>query len=283
VTYGTLYVIATPIGNLTDISRRALDTLNKVHILACEDKRHSSHLLQQFDIKTKLVALHAHNEQKASSYLLEKLLEGKDIGLISDAGTPLISDPGFYLVKIATKAGIKVSPIAGPCAAIAALSASAISSASFVFEGFLPAKSSTRKQKLTELQHETRTLIFYEAPHRILETVSDLVDIFGGERLVTLAREISKTFETILHDSLAELLIKINTDLNQQRGECVLIIEGNQNITNHKNQLDEKNLNILKILLAELPVKKAVKLTAQITEVRKNLIYEQALKLVYNS
>jgi len=276
---GTLYVIATPIGNLNDISSRALDILSKVDILACEDTRHSSSLLQHFGLKTKLTSLHAHNEQTASLILFNKLQAGENVGLVSDAGTPLISDPGFYLVQLALQAGIKVSPIAGPCAAIAALSVSAIPSSSFVFEGFLPSKSSARRQKIGELQHEKRTIILYEAPHRLLDCVQDLADIFGGERMATLAREISKTFETILHGSLAELTIKIKQDSNQQRGECVLVIAGNFEITNNKQQLNEQHITTLKLLLSELPLAKAVQLTAKITGLRKNLIYEYALNL----
>jgi len=273
---GTLYVIATPIGNLSDISMRALEILRSVTVIGCEDTRRTSILLNHFGIKSRLVSLHAHNEQSASDNLLDHLKSGADVGLVSDAGTPLISDPGFYLVKIALEQGIKVSPVAGPCAAIAALSVSGISAHNFVFEGFLPAKSQIRTNKLHELKDERRTLIFYEAPHRLLSTVGDLAAIFGDNRTVTLVREISKTFETVIHQTLANLRDIIMQDDNQQRGECVLIVAGNSDDIQYLNSSDIK---ILELLITEMSLKKACQIAAQITGKRKNILYEYALKL----
>jgi len=278
VNYGTLFVIATPIGNLNDISNRALQTLKEVAIIACEDTRHSKNMLQHFGIQTPLTSLHSYNEEQASLKLITKLQEGLDIGLISDAGTPLISDPGFSLVQQALSYGIRVSPIAGPCAAIAALSVAGISASSFIFEGFLPSKALQRQQKLHLLKDEMRTLIFYEAPHRLLATITDLTTIFGGERLATLGREISKTFETILHSSLDDLLQQIQIDRNQRRGECVLIVAGNSN-ANKNEELSAQDLATLRILLSEMPLKKAANLAAQISGKRKNLFYAAGLNI----
>lgn len=273
---GTLYVVATPIGNLEDISARALRVLREVRLIAAEDTRHSARLMQHFGITTPLVACHEHNEREQGSRLVGRLLEGDDLALVSDAGTPLISDPGYHLVRNARAAGVRVVPVPGACALIAGLSASGLPSDRFVFEGFLPARSAARRQRLQDLAEEPRTLIFYEAPHRLLECLADLRDLFGCERSAVLARELSKTFETIKGAPLGELHDWVAADANQQRGECVLLIEGWQ-APEGEDAVSAEALRVLDLLLAELPLKRAAALAAEITGVRKNLLYQQAL------
>lgn len=274
---GVLYVVATPIGNLGDWSLRAVDTLKAVHLIAAEDTRHSARLMQHFDIATSLVALHDHNEGTKVESLLAELQEGHDIALISDAGTPLISDPGYRLVAAAQVAGVRVVPVPGACAAIAALSVAGIPSDRFVFEGFLPAKSVARCERLADLAAETRTLIFYEAPHRIVESLADMVAVIGPERRVTLAREISKAFETIRQLPLGAMSEWVQSDPDQQRGEIVLVLEG---ASPDKQNDDWREADrILGLLLAELPVKQAASLAAGITGLKKNALYERALAL----
>ena len=272
---GCLFIVATPIGNLADITLRALEILKSVDIIAAEDTRHSQYLLNYYGIKTPLISLHAHNEQQRIAELLPQLQAGKQIALITDAGTPLISDPGGRLVQALHQAHIQVSPIPGPCAAICALAASGLASQRFLFEGFLPAKSAARLQRLTELAGETLTLIFYEAPHRITALLAELVEVFGSERLATLAREMTKTFETIRQDKLAALQHWVNEDANQRKGEFVLIVQGAEPIPNENKECQRT----LQILLAELPLKQAVALTVEITGAKRNYIYNLALKL----
>ncbi len=226
MTLGTLYVVATPIGNLDDISARALKVLADVALIAAEDTRHSVRLLQHFGIQTPLAACHEHNEREQGGRFLTKLQAGEDVALISDAGTPLISDPGYHLVRQARAAGIPVVPVPGACALIAALSAAGLPSDRFVFEGFLPAKAAGRRGRLEALVDEPRTLIFYEAPHRVLECIEDMVAIFGDERPALLARELTKAFETLKGLPLGELREFVASDSNQQRGECVLLVAG---------------------------------------------------------
>lgn len=275
---GTLYVVATPIGNLDDISARMLKTLQNVALIAAEDTRHSARLMQHFGINTPLIACHDHNERDQGLRLVERLLAGESIALISDAGTPLISDPGFHLVRAARAAGVPVVPVPGPCALVAALSAAGLPSDRFVFEGFLPARSSGRRQQLEALREEPRTLIFYEAPHRLLESLCDMQTVFGDERVVVLARELTKTFETIKGAPLADLCAWVEADSNQQRGECVLLVEG-WSAPEGEESLSTEVLRILQLLLAELPLKRAAALAAEITGVRKNLLYQEALRL----
>lgn len=275
-TPGTLYVVATPIGNLEDISARALRVLREVALIAAEDTRHSARLLQHFGINTPLAACHEHNEREQGSRLVQRLLAGDDLALISDAGTPLISDPGYHLVRNARAAGVRVVPVPGACALIAALSASGLASDRFVFEGFLPARATARRQRLQALLEEPRTLILYEAPHRLLECLADLSELFGVERPAVLARELSKTFETIKGAPLGELHDWVAADSNQQRGECVLLVEGWQ-APEGEEALSAEALRVLDLLLAELPLKRAAALAAEITRVRKNLLYQQAL------
>ncbi|MCL7461516.1 16S rRNA (cytidine(1402)-2'-O)-methyltransferase [Pseudomonas sp. NW5] len=274
---GVLYVVATPIGNLEDISARALRVLREVALIAAEDTRHSARLMQHFGIPTPLVACHEHNERDQGNRLVERLLAGESLALISDAGTPLISDPGYHLVRQARAAGVTVVPVPGSCALIAALSAAGLPSDRFIFEGFLPARSSARRQRLQALSEEPRTLIFYEAPHRLLESLEDMRELFGPERQVVLARELTKTFETLKGAPLAELCAWVATDANQQRGECVLLVEGWQAPLGEES-VSAEALRVLDLLLADLPLKRAAALAAEITGVRKNLLYQQALE-----
>lgn len=274
---GTLYVVATPIGNLEDIGARALRVLREVALIAAEDTRHSARLLQHFGIATPLVACHEHNERDQGGRLVGRLLAGEDLALISDAGTPLISDPGYHLVRNARAAGVRVVPVPGACALIVALSAAGLASDRFIFEGFLPARAAGRRQRLQALVEEPRTLIFYEAPHRLLESLEDMRALFGGERPAVLARELTKAFETIKGASLGELCTWVAADSNQQRGECVLLIEGWQAPVGEE-ALSAEALRVLDLLLAELPLKRAAALAAEITGVRKNLLYQQALE-----
>lgn len=272
-----LYVVATPIGNLGDMSTRAIETLRKVDYIAAEDTRHSRKLLLHFAIDTPVLSLHAYNEAKCSEKLLEKLLhKGQTIALISDAGTPLISDPGHRLVKKTRQYKIPVIPIPGPCALITALSGSGLNCEQFIFEGFLPEKKVARQKKLNTLCNETRTLIFYEAPHRILYLLEDILQIFGTQRLIVLARELTKTFETIHEGTAKELIMWIENDKNQQRGEFVVLVEGNKDSLTHSVIEIQR---ILRLLLDELPIKQAVALAAKITNEKKNKLYAQALVL----
>jgi len=274
---GKLYVVATPIGNLDDISPRALRTLREVALIAAEDTRHSFRLLQHFGITTTLAACHDHNEREQGGRFVARLLAGDDVALISDAGTPLISDPGYHLVRQVRAAGIEVVPVPGPSALIAALSAAGLPSDRFIFEGFLPAKAAARRGRLELLKEEPRTLIFYEAPHRVLESVQDMASLFGKDRHAVLARELTKTFETLKGAPLGELAEWIAADSNQQRGECVLLVTGWQ-APEGEDAISGEALRVLDLLLGELPVKRAAALAAEITGVRKNLLYQAALE-----
>ena len=276
VTAGTLYVVATPIGNLQDLTPRALEVLKSVNLIAAEDTRHSARLLQHFGIATPATACHDHNERGKSQRLVERLLQGEDLALISDAGTPLISDPGYHLVRQAREAGVRVSPVPGACALIAALSAAGLPSDRFSFEGFLPAKAHGRRQRIEALASEPRTWMLYEAPHRLLECLEDLRELLGGERQVVRARELTKTFETIKGAPLAELVEWVRADADQQRGECVLVIEGAPQ-RDEEDALDPAAERVLDILLEELPVKQAAALAARITGLKKNRLYQVAL------
>jgi len=272
----SLYIVATPIGNLSDMSQRAIDTLQEVAVIAAEDTRHSGHLLKHYSITTPTVSLHEHNEQQRSEVLLSRLQQGESIALISDAGTPLISDPGYRLVSLVRENDIPVVPVPGSCALIAALSASGLASDSFTFEGFLPPKQGARQQALQNLVAEMRTLIFYESPRRLQATLTDMVAVFGEERPACLAREITKLHETIKTKSLIDLLDWVNSDANQQRGECVLLVEG----VKQQQDADEVEVNrVLTVLLTELPVKRAAAIASSLLNVSKNKAYDMALKL----
>jgi len=270
-------VVATPIGNLDDMSVRALKVLRDVALIAAEDTRHSLRLMQHFGIATPLAACHEHNERDEGSRFITRLLAGDDVALISDAGTPLISDPGYHLVRQARAAGIQVVPVPGACALIAALSAAGLPSDRFIFEGFLPAKSVGRKSRLELLKEEPRTLIFYEAPHRILECLQDMEAIFGAERPAVLGRELTKTFETLKGLPLGELRAFVEGDSNQQRGECVVLVSG-WSEPQGEDVIGAEARRVLDLLLQEMPLKRAAALAAEITGVRKNLLYQVALE-----
>jgi 16S rRNA (cytidine1402-2'-O)-methyltransferase len=275
-TTGSLYVVATPIGNLDDMSVRALKVLREVALIAAEDTRHSLRLMQHFGIATPLAACHEHNERDEGSRFIARLLAGDDVALISDAGTPLISDPGYHLVRQARAAGIQVIPVPGACALIAALSAAGLPSDRFIFEGFLPAKSVGRKTRLELLKEEPRTVIFYEAPHRILECLQDMEEIFGADRPAVLGRELTKTFETLKGLPLGELRAFVEGDSNQQRGECVVLVAG-WSEPEGEDVIGAEARRVLDLLLQEMPLKRAAALAAEITGVRKNLLYQVAL------
>ena len=223
---GTLFVVATPIGNLGDLSPRALDTLKKVSAVCAEDTRHTRQLLSHFGVDRPLVALHEHNEGDAAGPLVARLLAGESLALVSDAGTPLVSDPGFRLVRAAREAGIAVSPVPGASALVAALSVAVLPSDRFIFEGFLPAKANARRERLAMLAAEPRTLIFYESAHRIEDMLADAAAAFGAERRAVVARELTKLFETVLDGSLADLAQRVRADPNQRKGEFVLLVHG---------------------------------------------------------
>jgi 16S rRNA (cytidine1402-2'-O)-methyltransferase len=255
---------------------RAVETLQSVSVIACEDTRHSKKLLDHFSIDKPCVAYHDHADKKSSYQLLKRLAAGEDIALISDAGTPLISDPGYRLVAEARQQDIAVIPIPGACAAVAALSVAGLPTDKFNFIGFLPAKSSQRKTALTGLKSVGETMVCYEAPHRILDTVADMAEIFGGDRLAFMAREVSKTFETYLQGSLDQLQTIISSDSNQQRGEIVLVISG---ATKAADSVAVDAEKVLGLLLKELPITKAASLTAKITGGDKKQLYQLALQL----
>lgn len=274
---GILYVVATPIGNLQDITLRALDTLKSVDAIAAEDTRHTSGLLSHFGISKKLIAVHEHNEHQSAEKLLAQLNAGEHIALVTDAGTPGISDPGAVVVDLVRKAGIKVVPIPGVSAVITALSASGIVQNGFLFHGFLPASGAARRKVLEALKSQTVTLVFYEAPHRIVECIADLSLVLGAERRITFARELTKTFETIHSCNLGEASVWLQADTNQQRGEFVLLVEASA--LKEANAIPEEAVRVLKLLLADLPLKQAVKLATDITQLKKNDLYEFALQL----
>lgn len=269
---GILHIVATPIGNLNDITQRALDTFAQVDLIAAEDTRHSGILLSHYGIKKPFFALHDHNEQQKAAVLVEKLKQGLNIALISDAGTPLISDPGFHLVRHCHQAGIKVVPIPGACAAITALCASGIASDRFCFEGFLPAKTKARCDKLSMLAEENRTLIFYESTHRILDTLADMQSILGEDRYVVMAREITKTWETIYGDKLGQLVDWLKQDANRIKGEIVLIVEGKPE--SEAQTFSTQAIQLLTLLCKELPLKKAAAIVAETFGYKKNALYQ---------
>jgi len=274
---GTLYVVATPIGNLLDISARALEVLRAVSLVAAEDTRHSRKLLAHYGIGTPLVALHEHNERDITQRLLQTLAAGDDIALVSDAGTPLISDPGFFLVRSARQARVRVVPVPGASALIAALSVAGLPTDRFYFEGFLPSRETARRQRLQELQSMPVTLVFYESSHRICASLADMTAVFGAQREATLARELTKTFETIRHGTLGELLAWVGADSNQQKGEFVLLVQGAP--AADPAVIDAAAAQVLAVLLAELPLKQAAVLAARITGLPKNRLYEYGLGL----
>ena len=269
-----LYIVPTPIGNLSDITLRAIEVLKSVDCIAAEDTRHSGILLQHLDAKAPMLALHDHNEQQRAGVLIQRIQQGQSIALISDAGTPLISDPGYHLVKACRDAGVKVVPLPGPCAAITALSAAGLPTDRFVFEGFLPAKEKGKEDRLQALADETRTMVFYESPRRVVDTLESMQKVFG-DRLVVAARELTKTFETIHALPLSEMITWLQEDENRTRGEFVLMVAGK---TENSDDIPAEVQRTLTLLMKDLPLKKAAALTAEIYGVKKNALYAWGLE-----
>jgi len=272
---GTIYVVATPIGNLADISLRAIEILKTVDTILAEDTRHTMALLRHYSVATSCVSFHEHNERNKSARLCERVAQGAAIALVSDAGTPLISDPGFYLVRMARAKNLRIVPIPGANAMLSALSVAGLPSDRFIFEGFLPAKTQMRKKHLMAMQHEQRTLIFYEAPHRLLSTLQCMEEVFGGARDIVLARELTKLYETVKKLSIAEMVQWVSEDRNQQKGEIVLLVSGADKLSQDTQQIQE----MLSILLDEMPLKQAANLAAKLTGGKKNELYQLALQL----
>lgn len=270
----TLYIVPTPIGNLEDITFRAIAVLSSVDIIAAEDTRHSQKLLQHYSIQTRLISLHDHNEGKRTKQIIEHLQSGKSIALISDAGTPLISDPGYTLVNECRKASLNVVALPGACAAITALSAAGLATDRFRFEGFLPVKMMAKQQALQKLLRDTCTCIFYESPRRISTTVSSVVEVLGKDRKVVVAKEITKTFETYFSGTAEQALEWLNADSNHQRGEFVLLISGYEEVI---EELPQEAIGLLQILMQEMPLKKAAAITAKHYELKKNALYQLGL------
>jgi len=277
MTTAVLYVVSTPIGNLEDMSPRAVSTLKQVDVIAAEDTRHSGRLMQHFAISTPMLALHDHNERQRAQMLVQKLAEGQTIALISDAGTPLISDPGYHLVCAVRAAGFRVVPVVGPCALIAGLSVSGLATDRFSFYGFLPAKGSGRRQQLEQLKGITHTQVFYESPHRIVATVDDFLTVFGEHRQLVLARELTKTFETVFGGTTTEVKTWLAADHNQQKGEFVVLLAGAE--PEVLQDIGAEEVRILTLLLAELPIKKAAAIAASLTGHKKKALYDAALEI----
>lgn len=273
---GSLYIVATPIGNLEDMTHRALRILAEVDLIAAEDTRHSQRLLQHYDISTRLTSLHDHNESQRAVQLIEKLKLGQNIALISDAGTPLISDPGYGLVSQCREAGLVVVPLPGPCAAITALCAAGLATDRFKFEGFLPVKSVAKQQALQRLLTETSTSVFYESPRRVVDTVTQIITELGENRQMVVAKELTKAFETFYSGSAQACLIWLEADANHQRGEFVLMIAGEKQ---DQTEVSADALNLLKLLVKELPLKKAAAVTAEQYGLKKNKLYQLGLEL----
>lgn len=270
--YGILYIVSTPIGNLQDITHRAISTLKSVDLILAEDTRHSGQLCKHYNIEKPLLSLHDHNEAKQSELVLNKLEQGQSLALVSDAGTPLIADPGFILVRMARARGIRVVPVPGCSAVITALSASGLPCDRFRFEGFLPAKSPLRQKTLKTFLHCEETVVVYESTHRILDCLGDIVDIFGAEYRFVLAKELTKTFETFIQDEAATILQWLKAVPEHKKGEFVLIFPPEK----LQEKPDESD-RILAILLQELPLKQAVKIAGLVTNISKNILYQKAL------
>lgn len=277
---GRLYLVATPIGNLGDMTQRALDILARADWVAAEDTRHTGRLLQHFGLSKRLVAVHQYNESGQVDLFREALSSGQVVALVSDAGTPLISDPGFPVVRALREAGFEVSPVPGACALVAALSASGLPCDRFSFEGFLPAKAVGRRKSLEALADESRTLVFYESPHRIDETLRDMGQVLGGRRQIVLAREMTKTFETFLSGTADELLARIEQDANQRRGEFVVLVEGapvREAVEGGELAIGVDDL--LAAFMPELPLKKLASIVSGLSGLPKNDLYKKALEL----
>ena len=271
-----LYVVATPIGNLADITIRAQEVLEMVDIIAAEDTRHTKRLLNHLGIQKPLLAAHDHNEAFAAGTIVEKLQSGMNVALVSDAGTPLIADPGFHVAKEVADAGFDVIPVPGACAVITALCAAALPTDRFIFDGFLPAKTSGRKQYFASVKNEERTLVVYESPHRILESLKDLQNELGEDKEIVVARELTKTFETFLRGTVASILAIMEADSNQQRGEFVVMIRGA--LAKKKLDVPQDAIDLVVLLSEELPMKKAAAIAAKHTGFKKNQLYQLALE-----
>ena len=272
---GTLFVVATPIGNLEDLSPRARQTLADVDLIAAEDTRHTGRLLSHFGVETRLLALHDHNEIDRAERVIRELAAGRSVALVSDAGTPLISDPGYRLVKAAHEAGINVSPIPGPSAMIAALSVAGLATDRFCFEGFLPAKKKGRRDALAGLANETRTMVFYESVHRMESSVADMVEVFGRARSVFLGREMSKMHEQCISTTLGELARQVMDDEITQKGEIVVVVAGGDQVTSSAIDSD----SLLHDLAALLPKKEAARIVAKATGEKRNALYQRLLDM----
>lgn len=277
--FGILYVVSTPIGNLADMTPRAVTILDQVDIIACEDTRSSKTLLNRFDIKTKCLSYHEHSDERATDVIMEKIQKGENIALISDAGTPLISDPGFKLVRRARGLGISIIPIPGSCAAISALSVSGLNTDAFLFKGFLPRKTEDRKNTLEQIRGYQHTIIFYESPHRVLESIKDMKLILGNKRKIFMAREMTKLFETYFSGTIGELIEFIEKDPSNTKGEIVLIVE---KCVEDATKLKKDHRRILKLLLSEMSSSKAASIAAKITGENKKILYKEAIMLLEN-
>ena len=270
-----LYVVATPIGNLEDITSRAVNVLQNVNLILAEDTRHSSKLLKHYGIRTPILAYHDHNERQIVPEIIKKIHSGQSIALISDAGTPLVSDPGYRLVAAVHTEGLNIIPVPGPSALVCALSASGLATDRFIFEGFLPNKQHARKMRLSELANEKRTLVFYEVPHRLCSCLEDMIYSFGAGRIATLAKEMTKIHESIQRDTLARLLSWLREDKTRQKGEFVLLVQGADRI----DPEDFEVRRVLNILLQTVSPRDAVSLASEILGVHKNRLYEVALEI----
>ena len=275
-----LYVVATPIGNLADISERAHQVFEAVDIIAAEDTRHTKRLLNHLGINKQLIAVHDHNESQAAAVLIDRLGQGQNVALVSDAGTPLIADPGYHVLKEVVQAGFNVVPVPGACAVITALCASALPTDRFIFDGFLPPKTGARQQYFQSIQGEERTVVVYESPHRIVASLQDLQTVLGDEKEIVVARELTKTFETFLRGSISDVLSQVEADSNQQKGEFVLMIRGAPQAK--KQDVSPEAIELLKVLADELPLKQAAALTAKATGFKKNKLYQIGLDLQAN-
>lgn len=274
---GKIYVVATPIGNLGDMTARAIEVLNNVDLILAEDTRHSLPLLRHFQIQTRCQAFHEHNETSVAEAICKRVAKGESVAIISDAGVPLISDPGFPLVRMAHEQHLPVVTIPGACAAISAISVAGLATDRFSFEGFLPAKSGGKRKVLEALLGEPRTMIFYESPRRVIDTLSIMVELFGGDRQAVLARELTKLFETVHKAPLHELLDFVESDSNQVKGEIVLLLEGKQK---EDSDADAKDLTrILSVLLEEVSLKQAVSIAMKLKGLKRNQVYPLALSL----
>lgn len=270
-----LYVVATPIGNLADITVRAQQVLEMVDIIAAEDTRHTKKLLNHLGIQKPLMATHDHNEAQAAGQIIEKLEAGQNVAIVSDAGTPLIADPGYHVADQVAKAGFNIVPVPGACAVITALCAAALPTDRFIFDGFLPAKTTARKSYFESIKHEERTLVVYESPHRIMATLDDLIAVLGADKEIVVARELTKTFETFNRGSASDVRAFMLEDSNQQRGEFVLMVRGV--LSNKKLEVSQEALDLTLLIAKELPLKKAAAIVSEHTGFKKNQLYQLAL------